>query len=272
MKKYYYKPFIWRFYDQGSFFSTDEDKNLEICIGTPKSGQIDCLVTKLIPERQFLGSEIMGLPLYTYETVFGNTKRKCAISDPALEIFRETYRDCDVLAVKDEEAKKQIFYYVYGPFNSKEYKELLRTSLKGSSFRIPLSSHFKEFEEAGEELATFHMGYETAPKYEGLLQVGKAEGEIGQMDLDKHEGTLTVNKHLSFENIPQKVFDYTINGKSPLEWLVNQYKGTADIDYVSDLIPRLVTVSVKTQEIVNSLPSIERIASMDSEIEKIWGK
>ena len=45
----------------------------------------------------------------------------------------------------------------------------------------------------------------------------------------------------------------------------------SDIYYVADLIPRLVTVSVRTQEIVDSLPSIDRLTSMDSEIEKIWG-
>ena len=45
----------------------------------------------------------------------------------------------------------------------------------------------------------------------------------------------------------------------------------SDIDYIADLIPRLVTVSVKTQEIVNSLPQIDRLTFMDSEIEKIWG-
>ena len=73
-----------------------------------------------------------------------------------------------------------------------------------------------------------------------------------------------------------------------MAWAVDQYKvktdkdsqivsnpnnsSISDIYYVADLIPRLVTVSVKTQEIVNSLPtSIDRIASMDSEIEKIWG-
>ena len=45
----------------------------------------------------------------------------------------------------------------------------------------------------------------------------------------------------------------------------------SDIYYVADLIPRLVTVSGKTQKIVNSLPSIDRITSMDSEIEEILG-
>ena len=44
----------------------------------------------------------------------------------------------------------------------------------------------------------------------------------------------------------------------------------SDIDYVAYLTPRLVTVSIRTQEIVGSLPSIDRLASIDSEIERIW--
>lgn len=103
------------------------------------------------------------------------------------------------------------------------------------------------------------------------------------MRLDKDRGVLTVNRHLSFRNIPKEAFEYVINGGSPLEWVVDQYRVKTDKDsgivsnpndstiYLADLIPRLVTVSVKTQEIVNSLPtSIDRITSMDSEIEKIW--
>ena len=131
------------------------------------------------------------------------------------------------------------------------------------------------------------MGYETAPKYEELVQIGESEGEISKMRLNKDRGILTVN-NLSFKNIPKEAFKYVVNGKSPLEWVVDQYKvktdkdsgivsdpndsSISDVDYVADLIPRLVTVSVRTQEIVGSLPSIDRLTSMDSEIERIWGR
>ncbi|MBP5786097.1 MAG: hypothetical protein J6V96_03305 [Aeriscardovia sp.] len=92
---------------------------------------------------------------------------------------------------------------------------------------------------------------------------------------------------MPFKNIPQEAFEYVVNGRSPLEWMVDRYRVKTDKDsgivsnpndspisdiyYVADLIPRLVTVSGKTQKIVNSLPSIDRITSMDSEIEEILG-
>ena len=102
------------------------------------------------------------------------------------------------------------------------------------------------------------------------------------MRLDKDRGVFIVNRFLSFKNIPQDAFNYVVNGKgntpfSPLAWIVNQYQITvdkgkglglqivfnpndspiSDIDYVSDLIPRLVTVSVETQKRVNTLPRID---------------
>lgn len=51
----------------------------------------------------------------------------------------------------------------------------------------------------------------------------------------------------------------------------SNYCSISEVAYVAALIPRLVTVSVRTQEIVESLPQIDRLISMDSEIERIWG-
>ena len=38
------------------------------------------------------------------------------------------------------------------------------------------------------------------------------------MRLDKDRGILTVNRYLSFENIPREAFEHVVNGRSPLEW------------------------------------------------------
>ena len=136
--------------------------------------------------------------------------------------------------------------------------------------RIPFSFHFEKFEKSGRELEAFHVGYEEAPKCEDVLQDREPEGEINKMRLDKDRGVLNVNGHLSFKNIPKEAFEYVVNGHSPLAWVVDQYKvktdkdsgvvsnpnnsPISDIDYVADLILKLVTVSLETQEIVNSLP------------------
>ena len=278
-----------------SLFPEKNSLNREICISAKGATTFSCLMSKFVPDLDcFKSSGTQCFPLYIYEKwdIMPKNERKSAITDQALKMFREVYGDN--LDFDPDKAKEQIFYYVYGLLHSREYREKYQDTLSKELPRIPFSSHFREFEKAGRELATFHIGYEEAPKNEYLEQVGEPMGEIGkEMDLDKDKGVLTVNRYLSFRDIPQEAFEYTIDGKSPLEWVVDQYQVTvdkdtenepgsqivsdpndspiSDIDYICDLIPRLVTVSMETQEIVNSLPSIDRITSTDSGIERIWG-
>ena len=299
VKKYLYfdSYIIWSAYLQPSLFPESDSSNLEICVSGVGAVEFNCLITNVIPDLYGRSGGMQCFPLYRYQkSGFGlegseKYEKKSAITDQALKMFREVYGD--TLSPDPVKAKEQIFYYIYGLLHSKEYREKYQDTLGKDLPRIPFSSHFKEFEKSGRELAAFHVGYEQAPKYEDVLQVGEPKGEISKMRLDKDRGVLTVNRYLSFKNIPKEAFEYVVNGKSPLAWVVDQYqitvdKGTdkkpgsqivsnpndssiSDIDYICDLIPRLVTVSVKTQEIVNSLPSIDRITSMDSEIERIWG-
>lgn len=289
-KKYLYfdKSLVRSPGQQPSFFPEDNSFNLELCVSGTGSHSFSCLMANILPDVQTVFNG-QCFPLYRYEKDrFGieEYERRSAITDQALKMFRDVYGD--TLSPDPDKAKEQIFYYVYGLLHSKEYREKYQDTLGKVLPRIPFSSHFKEFEKSGRELAAFHVGYEMAPKYEGLLQEGEPEGEISKMKLDKDKSTLTVNSYLSFKNIPKEAFEYVVNGKSPLAWVVDQYRvktdkdsqivsnpnnsSISDIDYVADLIPKLVTVSIKTQEIVDSLPSIDSIASMDSEIEKIWGK
>lgn len=291
-KKYLYcsEPLIHRPGLQPYLFPKSDSYNLEICVaGVGGPHAFSCLMVDMLPDLNLLPAGAQCFPLYRYEKgSFGleGYERKSAITDQALKIFREVYGD--TLSPDTDKAKEQIFYYIYSILHSKEYREKYQDTLSKDLPRIPFSSHFKEFEKAGRELATFHVGYEEAPKYEGIEQEGEPEGEISTMRLDKDMGTLTVNKCLSFKNIPKEAFEYVVNCKSPLAWVVDQYKvktdkdsqivsnpndsPISDIDYISDLIPRLVTVSVETERIVNSLPQIDRLTSMDSEIERIWGR
>lgn len=285
---YFYRPLIQIAYLQPSLFPEADSKNLEICVAGVGSHSFSCLMANVLPDLDLIPHS-QCFPLYRYQKDrfgVGEYERRSAITDQALKMFREVYGG--LLDFDPDKAKEQIFYYIYGLLHSKEYREKYQDTLSKDLPRIPFSSYFKEFEKAGRELAAFHVGYEKAPKNEDVVPpVGEPVGEISKMRLDKEHGTLTVNRYLSFENIPQEAFQYVVNGRSPLEWVVDQYKvktdkdsgivsdpndsPISDIDYVADLIPRLVTVSVRTQEIVDSLPSIDRLTSMDSEIERIWG-
>lgn len=280
---YLYKPLIQRTYQQLRLFPKADSYNLAILTSGLAASSFSCLMADVLPDVQTVFNG-QCFPLYRYEQGLGI--RRSAITDRALKTFREIYGE--ILDADPDKAKEEIFYYIYGILHSEEYREKYKANLAKDFPRIPFSSHFKEFEKAGKELATFHVGYETAPKCEGVRQIGEPEGEISKMELDKERRILVVNSHLKFEEIPREAFEYVVNGRSPLAWAVNQYQiksdeqsgivqdpnngPISDINYVADLIPRLCTVSRKTCRIVDSLPPIDRLTSMDSEIERIWGK
>ena len=292
---YFYKPLINCTYQQPSLFPAEGLSNLEICVAGVGSHSFSCLMTDTLPDLHLLESGAQCFPLYRYQKDrfgLGEYERRSAITDQALKMFREVYGD--TLSPDPDKAKEQIFYYIYGLLHSKGYREKYQDTLSKDLPRIPFSSHFREFEKTGEKLATLHISYtprpgdgETVVKSDEVVRVGEPIGEISKMRLNKDRGVLTVNRHLSFENIPKEAFEYVVNGRSPLEWVVDQYRvktdkdsgivsnpnnsPISDIDYIADLIPRLVTVSVETQKRVNSLPQIDRLTSMDSEIERIWG-
>lgn len=83
---------------------------------------------------------------------------------------------------------------------------------------------------------------------------------------------IIVNEHLRLTGIPAEAHKYVVNGKSALGWIMDQYRYTKDDDsgiindpnewsddprYIVELIKKVVTVSVETMKIVESLPAIE---------------
>lgn len=85
----------------------------------------------------------------------------------------------------------------------------------------------------------------------------------------------TLNNALS--GIPLEAYDYVVNGKSALEWIMERYTVTLDKDsgikndpndwarehnqprYILDLAKRIVRVSIKTMKIVNALPALNEM-------------
>lgn len=83
---------------------------------------------------------------------------------------------------------------------------------------------------------------------------------------------LIYNENLTFADIPEAANDYKVNGRSPLEWIIDRYQVkrgnpsgivndpndySDDPTYISGLIPRLVTVAMDTLEIMKGLPPLK---------------
>lgn len=95
----------------------------------------------------------------------------------------------------------------------------------------------------------------------------------GQKAKDK-PSTIIYNPHITIENIPAEAYDYVVNGKSAIEWIMERYAVTIDKDslikndcndwgkehnqprYILDLLLSVINVSIQTMQIVKALPSL----------------
>jgi predicted helicase len=86
--------------------------------------------------------------------------------------------------------------------------------------------------------------------------------------------TIVYNSHLTLTGIPIEAYDYIVNGKPALEWIMERYKVTTDKDsgirndpndwtkehddpaYIVNLIKRVTRVSLETMKIVATLPAL----------------
>lgn len=147
--------------------------------------------------------------------------------------------------------------------------------------RIPKVKDFWGYSQAGRALAKLHLDYETVTPYP-LEEITK--GVPGGDEYDfyrvkklsfgarKDHSSIIYNQFIKLGGIPDEAYDYQVNGKSALEWIIDRYQVTTHKDsqitndpndycreidnprYIVDLIKRVVTVSVETMKIVAQLP------------------
>ena len=243
--------------------SNTELENRVICVsGVGSSKPFHALVTDTISCVDSL-EKTQCFPFYTYDE--DGTNRQENITDWALTEFREHYGD-------DTITKWDIFHYNYGLLHHSTYREKYEMNLKRDLPHIPFAEDFWEFAKAGAQLADLHVNYESVPKYDKLRKVEtpgmQVNWDVEKMKLSKDKTQLTYNDFLTLEGIPTEVYDYRLGTRSALEWVVDQYRVKTDKrsgivndpnraeepQYIVDLIGRVITVSLKTVEIVEGLP------------------
>lgn len=202
-------------------------------------------------------------PLYHYDDL-GN--RYNAISGYALNLFRRHYGDNLI-------AEEEIFYYIYAIFHHKGYLEKYKNSLAKEAPRVALSEDFKELSVLGKELAELHLNYEsgemhTSVKYTTLMNAEMAGYyDVVQMKKDKKGDRIQYNHHITITQIPKKAFEYVINGKSAIDWVIERYSITKDKEsliennpndyaggkYVFELLCRVIKLSEKSVDLIEKI-------------------
>tara|TARA_R110001606_G_scaffold399223_1_gene582511 strand:- start:2876 stop:7843 length:4968 start_codon:yes stop_codon:yes gene_type:complete len=280
--------------------------NLTIVVSGNGSKEFTCLVSDVIPDVQnhFNGQ---CFPLYLYDEqaqqqgdssgdLFGDNqqqesglKRRDAITDEGLAHFQEAYPS-------EQITKEDLFYYVYGILHSEDYRTRFADNLSKELPRIPRvkeAADFWTFSKAGRDLAELHLNYETVDKYPVTIQAkgnlvdedyrvtkmkfGKKRCEETGKNIDDRS-TVIYNSKITMTGIPDEAWDYVVNGKAALDWVmerqaVTTHKASGIVNdandwaietmgnakYPLELFQRVVTVSLETQKIVSSLPELDMV-------------
>ena len=248
-----------------SIFPTHETENRVICVsGIGSSKPFQALVVDMVPSLDFL-EKTQCFPFYTYDE--DGTNRQENITDWALTEFRTHYGD-------DTITKWDIFHYNYALLHHPAYREKYQMNLKRDLPHIPFAEDFWGFANAGTALADLHVNYESAPKYDELKYIETPgmpiDWRVEKMKLSKDKTQLKYNDFLMLDGIPAEAFGYRLGTRSALEWVVDQYRVKIDKRsgirndpnradqprYIVDLIGRVISVSLRTVEIVGNLPAL----------------
>ena len=275
------------------FFPTGRENNLLICVSGIGDRKFSVFMTNRITDLHFNG-DTQCYPLYYYEraaqgSLFGeNLQRRDGISDFILNEARKVVgiRNKELVNSRDETlvpsseflvpTKEDIFYYVYGFLHLRSYREKFSAELKKSLPRIILTDKFWKLSRAGRNLADIHLNYETQPAPDGVEVIGGGDFRVKKLKFARDDRTtLIYNDHITIKNIPTRSFEYVVNGRSPLEWIIDRYRIKTDTAsgivnnpndwatehdnprYILDLILSSITVSLKTLDIVENLPEID---------------
>ena len=216
--------------------------------------------------------------------ILGGYRRVDNVTDATLASYQEHYGDVGI-------TKEDIFFYVYALLHHPEYRERYEDDLKKMLPHIPRAAGFQTYASVGRELADLHVNYERVEPYPSVQEEASLHApadpweryRIGERKMrfpklgrrDKDFTRLEYNDYVTLTGIPAQAQGYSISGRSPLEWIIDRYHVKTDKasgivnnpndflreqgrpDAVVDLIKRLVTVSMRTQELLATLPKLE---------------
>ncbi|GAA7925473.1 DEAD/DEAH box helicase family protein [Helicobacter pylori] len=257
---YYERELAWSFCLMKKIFPNKDAQNVVINTGVGNGKDFSALVSDCISSCDLILHN-QAYPLYYYDDL-GN--RHHAISGYALNLFRKHYEDNLI-------AEEEIFYYIYAILHHKGYLEKYKNSLKKEEPRIALSEDFKELSILGKELAKLHLNYESEEMHASVeyktLMNAEEKGYYDVETMKKIGDRINYNNHIAITKIPKKAFDYVVNGKSAIDWVIECYKKTTDKDskiknnpndykdgkYVFELLCRVIKLSEKSVDLIEKI-------------------
>lgn len=268
---YYSQELVDMQYRMSKVLPVVDSDNIMISLANKTEGKdFTLLATNTLPDVNLFAGGSQNLPKYLYDDL----GKYSAIRQEKLE----------QLVGLD---KEYILPYIYGVLSSKDYENKYGLDLAKSFPRIPNVKNKRIFIETGKKLMDLHLNYEEIPMYEDVsiesnsspsykvkkMKFAKIRNtETGKLEKDR--STIIFNTDITIKNIPEKAYEYVVNGKSAIEWIMDQYQVKTDKKsgitddpndfsddpkYIFNLLLRIINVSVQTVDLVNSLPKLEII-------------
>lgn len=303
-----YRPFSkqWNYFDRNfnncvyqmpRMFPYEDSDNIAIAVTGVGSKNFHVFITNTLADIQSMfNGQFYPLKLYekadeAEDGLFANQpsengyRVKDGITDAGLAHFQKAYPN-------EKITKEDLFYYIYGLLHSEDYRARYADNLSKQLPRIPCvkkAADFWAFSKAGRDLAELHVNYESVEPYpvtykEGALfmdDLKPADYRVEKMKFggkgkNKDKSTVIYNHKITMTDIPLAAYDYVVNGKPALEWVMerqcvktdkasgikndaNDYaiETVGDPAYPLKLFQRVITVSLETMKIVNALPKLE---------------
>ncbi len=271
-----------------SFFPTATTSNLVICVsGIGGTKENSAFITNQIPDLNMLDAGTQCFPLYYYEPAATAQADMFATPSAGAELVRRDGVSDWILTQAQTQygtsvSKADIFYYVYGFLHSPDYRTTYANDLKKMLPRLPLvaqAADFWAFSRAGRALAALHVDYEQVPAHPQVVVTG---AELGFFAVDKmrfpakdRKDTIIYNSAITISHIPAAAYEYVVNGKSAIEWVLERYAVTTHKEsgivndpndwarevgnprYILDLLLSVIHVSTQTVAIMAGLPQVE---------------
>jgi len=250
--------------------------------GLGSSVDFSVLITNTFPDHHFMANGQI-FPMYYYPqslsvdsefSLFASEESESqhhSVSDWALNTFRSKYTN--------KLTQEDIFYYVYGVLSSPGFQKRFKHELKKDVLRVPLLSDFYTYSEFGRELADLHLNYESLSNSFVKVEVKEKVTDLNKLyRVEKmrfiksgDKSTIQYNEFISLTDIPTEIYTYLINGKSPIEWVMDRYMVKEDADsgitndpnefsedpkYVLNLLLSVIAMTKKIIELEKTLPKL----------------
>ena len=264
--QYMHRPFTkkWLVFDReimempSRYYSIVGKTGMNIYIqGQGMNKPFSALITTLIPSLQFNGNG-KGFPMYKGGDSLGK-----------IDNISDSFKN------KIKLSSEEVVFYVYAILNSRPYLERYASDLNKAFPRIPIVKYKEKYVEIGRKLSDLHLNYEDQSIWEGIeVQISEPNYRVKKMKHPKKGvlDTIIYNESITIKNIPEKAYDYVVNGRPAIEWIIDQYQVKTDEKsgitddpnnfsddpkYILNLLLSVITVSIRTLELIDELPEFE---------------